>query len=119
MVKAKRTKPTVEQWHKVNQLLDDVVRVGHVNKRYCDCDVCTRLSDYTRKIGLLKNERVEDGRWDQRKMNTQRRHERDAIKIANLAGQGFIRSEISKKIGVSVDYVSKRAQEFDIEIQRK
>ncbi|KRN94571.1 hypothetical protein IV81_GL001207 [Pediococcus stilesii] len=52
-------------------------------------------------------------------MNTQRRHERDAIKIANLAGQGFIRSEISKKIGVSVDYVSKRAQEFEIEIQRK
>ncbi|WP_057801893.1 hypothetical protein [Pediococcus stilesii] len=67
----------------------------------------------------MKNERIEDGRWDHRKMNTQRRHERDAIKIANLAGQGFIRSEISKKIGVSVDYVSKRAQEFEIEIQRK
>lgn len=119
MIKAKHTKPTVEQWHKVNQLLDDVVRVGHVNKRYCDCEVCTKLSDYTRKIGLLKNERVEDGRWDQRKMNTQRRHERDAIKIANLAVQGFNRAEIAMRIGRSKDYVSKLVAEFNIGIQQK
>lgn len=115
----RKTKPTKEQWHEVNQLLDDVVRVGHVNKRYCDCDVCTKLSDYTRKIGLLKNERVEDGRWDQRKMNTQRRHEQDVVKIIKLAHQGYNREEIANKIKRSKDYVSKLAVEFYIDIKRK
>lgn len=108
----KRMKPTVEQWHKLNQLLDDVVKVGHVNKRYCDCEVCTKLSDYTRKIGLLKNERVEDGRWNRRKLETHRRHEKDAIKIIELSYQGYSKAEIAVKIGRGRDYINKLMAEF-------
>jgi hypothetical protein len=96
-----------------------VVKVGHVNKRYCDCDTCTRLSEYSESIGLLVHKYEKSEKWDARKASTQFRHQQDGIKIASLAVQGFNRAEIAMRIGQSKDYVSKLVTEFNIGIQQK
>lgn len=115
----KRVRPTKEQWHELNRLLDDVVKIGHINIRVCDCESCTKLRNYSKSIGLLDKGATDDGRWDRRKLETKHRHEKDAIKVTKLAYQGCKREEIANRIGRSRDYVSKLAVEFDIEIQRK
>ncbi|ARW19711.1 hypothetical protein S100892_01138 [Pediococcus pentosaceus] len=115
----KRIRPTKEQWHELNRLLDDVVKIGHTNIRFCDCESCTKLSNYSKSIGLLDKGATDDGRWDQRKLETKHRHKKDTIKIIKLAYQGYSREEIANKIKRSKDYVSKLAKEFDIEIQKK
>ncbi|MDE7510857.1 hypothetical protein [Pediococcus pentosaceus] len=115
----KRVRPTKEQWHELNHLLDDVVEIGHVNERNCRCTKCTKLNSYSESIGLLDKQEIDDGRWDRRRLETKHRHEKDAIKVTKLAHQGCKREEIANRIGRSRDYVSKLAVEFDIEIQRK
>ncbi|MBF7119452.1 hypothetical protein [Pediococcus pentosaceus] len=115
----KRVRPTKEQWHELNHLLDDVVEIGHTNERNCRCIKCTKLNNYSKSIGLLDKEATDDGRWDIRKLETKHRHEKDAIDIIKLAYQGCNRKEIANKIKRSKDYVSKLAVEFDIEIQKK
>lgn len=119
VAKAKRIRPTKEQWHELNCLLDDVVKIGHTNERYCRCRKCTKLRNYSKSIGLLDEEVTDDGRWDKRKLETKHRHEKDAAKIIKLAYQGCKIEEIANKIKRSRSYVSKLAVEFDIEIQRK
>ncbi|WP_132981289.1 hypothetical protein [Pediococcus pentosaceus] len=114
----KRIKPTKEQWHEVNRLLDDVVKIGHTNERYCRCRKCTKLRNYSKSIGLLDEEATDDGRWDKRKLETKHRHEKDAVKIMKLANQGYKIEEIANRIGRSRDYVYKLAVEFDIEIKK-
>ena len=118
-MKEKRVKPTKEQWHELNRLLDDVVRIGHTNERNCRCRKCTKLNNYSKSNGLLDRGDTDDGRWDERKLETKHRHEKDAIKVTKLAYQGCKREEIANRIGRSRDYVSKLAVEFDIEIRRK
>lgn len=119
VAKAKRIRPTKEQWHELNRLLDDVVKIGHVNERNCRCTKCTKLNSYSESIGLLDKQEIDDGRWDRRRLETKHRHEKDAIVIIGLANQGCNRKEIANRIGRSRDYVSKLAVEFDIEIQSK
>ncbi len=119
VAKAKRIRPTKEQWHELNRLLDDVVKIGHTNERNCRCRKCTKLNNYSKSIGLLDKGATDDGRWDERKLATKHRHEKDAIKIIKLVHQGCNRKEIANKIKRSKDYVSKLAVEFDIEIQKK
>ncbi|MCM6820032.1 hypothetical protein [Pediococcus pentosaceus] len=116
--KVKRIKPTKEQWHELNHLLDDVVEIGHVNERNCRCTKCTKLNSYSESIGLLDKQEIDDGRWDRRRLETKHRHEKDAIQVTKLAHQGYNRGEIASKIKRSRDYVNKLAVEFDIEIQR-
>lgn len=48
-----------------------------------------------------------------------RRRQIDAVKMANLAGQGLTSAEIGEKMHRSKGYISKLAKEFDIEIQKK
>ncbi|MGY4790568.1 hypothetical protein ACXDFG_07550 [Pediococcus pentosaceus] len=115
----KRVRPTKEQWHELNRLLDDVVKIGHTNERNCRCRKCTKLNNYSKSIGLLDKGATDAGRWDERKLATKHRHEKDAIKVTKLAYQGCNRKEIASKIKRSKDYVSKLAVEFDIEIQSK
>ncbi len=119
MVKTKRIRPTKEQWHELDHLLDDVVEIGHVNERNCRCRKCTKLNNYSKSIGLLDKGVTDDGRWDKRKLETKHRHEKDAIKVTKLAYQGCKREEIANRIGRSESYVGKLAVEFDIEIQSK
>ncbi|MEE6729905.1 hypothetical protein PS421_09535 [Pediococcus pentosaceus] len=115
----KRVRPTKEQWHELNHLLDDVVEIGHVKERNCGCTKCTKLNNYSKSIGLLDEEAIDDGQWDIRKLETKQRHKKDAIEIIKLAYQGYSRKEIANKIKRSRDYIYKLAVEFDIEIQRK
>lgn len=112
----KRVRPTKEQWHELNRLLDDVVKIGHVNERNCRCRKCTKLHNYSESIGLLDKQETDDGRWDRRRLETKHRHEKDAIEIIKLANQGCNRKEIANKIKRSKYYVSKLVVEFDIEI---
>lgn len=114
----KRVRPTKEQWHELNRLLDDVVKIGHTNERNCRCIKCTKLNNYSKSIGLLDREATDNERWDKRKLETKHRHKKDAIEIIKLAYQGCSRKEIANKIKRSETYVSKLAVEFDIEIQR-
>ncbi|WP_249703502.1 hypothetical protein [Pediococcus pentosaceus] len=118
VAKAKRIRPTKEQWHEVNRLLDDVVKIGHTNERYCRCRKCTKLRNYSKSIGLLDEEATDDGRWDKRKLETKHRHEKDAVKIIKLAYQGCSRIEIAKDIKRSKNYVDKLIVEFQIEVKK-
>lgn len=118
VAKAKRIRPTKEQWHEVNRLLDDVVKIGHTNERYCRCRKCTKLRNYSKSIGLLDEEATDDGRWDKRKLETKHRHEKDAVKIIKLAYQGCNRIEIAKDIKRSKNYVDKLIVEFQIEVKK-
>lgn len=107
VAKAKRIRPTKEQWHELNRLLDDVVKIGHTNKRVCDCESCTKLRNYSKSIGLLNEEPIDNKKWDQRKLETKYRHQKDACKIMKLANQGYSRIEIAKDIKRSKNYVDK------------
>ncbi|WP_338843021.1 hypothetical protein WEU39_06515 [Pediococcus pentosaceus] len=114
----KRVRPTKEQWHELNRLLDDVVEIGHTNERNCRCRKCTKLNNYSKSIGLLDKGATDDGLWDERKLATKHRHEKDAIKIIKLAYQGYSRIEIAKDIKRSKNYVDKLIVEFQIEIKK-
>ena len=114
----KRVRPTEEQWHELNRLLDDVVKIGHVNERNCRCTKCTKLNNYSKSIGLLDKEETDDGRWDRRRLETKHRHEKDAIKVTKLAYQGCKREEIANRIGRSENYVNKLIVEFKIEVKK-
>ena len=114
----KRVRPTKEQWHELNRLLDDVVKIGHTNIRVCDCESCTKLNNYSKSIGLLDKGATDDGLWDERKLATKHRHEKDAIKIIKLANQGYSRIEIADDIKRSKNYVDKLIVEFQIEIKK-
>lgn len=114
----KRVRPTKEQWHELNRLLDDVVKIGHINIRVCDCESCTKLRNYSKSIGLLNEEPIDNKRWAQRKLETKYRHQKDAFKIMKLANQGYSRIEIAKDIKRSENYVNKLIVEFKIEVKK-
>lgn len=114
----KRIKPTKEQWHELNCLLDDVVKIGHTNERNCRCRKCTKSNNYSKSIGLLTEEPIDNKKWDQRKLETKHRHQKDAFKIMKLANQGYSRIEIAKDIKRSKNYVDKLIVEFQIEIKK-
>lgn len=118
VVKTKRIRPTHEQWHELNRLLDDVVKIGHTNIRVCDCERCKKLRNYSKYIGLLTEEPIDNKQWDQRKLETKYRHQKDAFKIMKLANQGYSRSEIAKDIQHSENYVNKLIVEFKIEVKK-
>lgn len=118
MVEVKRIRPTKEQWHELNRLLDDVVKIGHTNIRVCDCERCKKLRNYSKYIGLLTEEPIDNKQWDKRKLEAKYRHRKDAFKIMKLANQGYSRIEIAKDIKRSENYVNKLIVEFKIEVKK-
>lgn len=95
-----------------------MVKIGHINIRVCDCESCTKLRNYSKSIGLLDKGTTDAGGWDERKLETKHRHEKDAIKIIKLANQGYSRIEIADDIKRSKNYVDKLIVEFQIEIKK-
>lgn len=112
----KRIRPTKEQAQELNRRLDAVVKAGHISNLYCDCEVCQALAEQAELIGYRTDSTIKQPSktWDRRKRVYERRHQIDAIKMANLAGQGLTSAEICEKMHRCKAYISKLAKEFDI-----
>lgn len=121
MVKAKRIKPTKEQAQEFNRRLDAVVKAGHTNNLYCDCELRQALAEQAELMGYRTDSTIKrpSEKWDRRKREYERRRQIDLVKVANLAGQGLTSAEIGEKMGRSKGYISKLAKEFDIKIFTK
>ncbi|UQB01191.1 hypothetical protein [Pediococcus pentosaceus] len=121
VAKAKRIKPTKEQAQEFNRRLDAVIKAGHINNLYCDCDVCQALAEQAELMGYRTYSTIKrpSDKWDKRRRVYEKRHQIDAIKMANLAGQGLTSAEICEKMCRSKGYISKLAKEFDIKIFTK
>ena len=117
----KRIKPTKEQAKELNRRLDAVVKVGHTNRLYCDCEVCQALAEQAELMGYRTDSTIKQhsDKWNRRKQTYDRIHQMDAVKMANLAGQGLTSVEIGEKMKRSKGYVIKIAKEFDIKIFTK
>ncbi|MCS8572986.1 hypothetical protein [Pediococcus pentosaceus] len=117
----KRIRPTREQAQEFNRRLDAVVEAGHTNKLYCDCEVCQALAEQAELMGYRTDSTIKrpSEKWDSRKRTYERIHQIDAVKMANLAGQGLTSAEIGGKMHRSKGYISKLAKEFDIKIFTK
>lgn len=117
----KRVRPTKEQAQELNRRLDAVVEAGHTNNLYCDCEVCQALAEQAELMGYREYSTIKQhsDKWDRRKREYERKRQIDAVKMANLAGQGLTSAAIGEKMYRSKDYISKLAKEFDIEIQKK
>ncbi|MBF7115188.1 hypothetical protein [Pediococcus pentosaceus] len=121
MVKTKRIRPTKEQAQELNRRLDAVVEAGHTNNLYCDCEVCQALAEQEELMGYRTDSTIKrpSEKWDRRKQVYERKRQIDAVKMANLAGQGLTSAEIGGKIHRSKSYINKLAKEFDIKIFTK
>ena len=121
MVKTKRIRPTKEQAQELNRRLDAVVEAGHTNNLYCDCEVCQALAEQAELMGYRTDSIIKQPseKWDRRKQEYERKRQIDAVKMANLAGQGLTSAEIGGKIHRSKSYINKLAKEFDIKIFTK
>lgn len=117
----KRIKPTKEQAQELNRLLDAVVKAGHTSNLYCDCELCQALSEQAELMGYREDSAIKrpSDKWERRKQTYDRIHQIDAVKMANLAGQGLTSAEIGEKMYRSKGYISKLAKEFDIKIFTK
>ena len=117
----KRVRPTKEQSQELNRRLDAVVEAGHTNNLYCDCEVCQALAEQAELMGYRTDSTIKQpsDKWDRRKQLYERRHQIDAVKMANLAGQGLTSVEIGGKMHRSKSYIIKLAKEFDIKIFTK
>ena len=115
------SKVTKEQTQELNRRLDAVVKAGHTNKLYCDCEVCQALAEQAELMGYRTYSTIKrpSEKWNRRKQTYDRIHQIDAIKMANLAGQGLTSVEIGEKMKRSKGYVIKLAKEFDIKIFTK
>lgn len=121
VAKAKRIRPTKEQWHELNRWLDAVVEAGHVSNLYCDCELCQALAEQAELMGYRTDSTIKrpSNKWERRKQEYERKRQIDAVKMANLAGQGLTSAEISEKMYRSKSYINKLAREFDIKIFTK
>ncbi|MBF7102287.1 hypothetical protein [Pediococcus pentosaceus] len=117
----KRIKPTREQAQEFNRRLDAVVKAGHVSNLYCDCELCQALAEQAELMGYRTDSTIKQpsDKWDRRKQVYERKRQIDAVKMANLAGQGLTSAEIGEKMHRSKGYISKLAKEFDIKIFTK
>ncbi len=114
-------KVTKEQAQELNRRLDAVVKAGHTSNLYCDCEVCRSLAEQAELMGYRTDSTIKQhsDKWDQRKQTYDRIHQIDAVKMANLAGQGLAYAEICENMHRSKGYISKLAKEFDIKIFTK
>jgi len=121
VAKAKRIRPTKEQAQELNRRLDAVVEAGHTNDLYCDCELCQALAEQAELMGYRTDSTIKQPseKWDRRKQEYERRRQIDAVKMANLAGQGLTSAEIGEKMYRSKSYINKLAREFDIKIFTK
>ncbi|MDV6381157.1 hypothetical protein [Pediococcus pentosaceus] len=117
----KRVRPTKEQAQELNRRLDAVVDAGHTNDLYCDCEVCQALAEQAELMGYRTNSTIKkpSEKWERRRREAKRKRQIDAVKMANLAGQGLTSAEISRKIYRSKDYINKLAKEFEITLATK
>ncbi|KAF0468600.1 hypothetical protein GBP05_01050 [Pediococcus pentosaceus] len=117
----KRVRPTKEQAQELNRRLDAVVEAGHTNNLYCDCELCQALAEQAELMGYRTDSTIKQPskKWDRRKQVYERKRQIDAVKMANLAGQGLTSAEIGEKMYRSKGYISKLAKEFDIKIFTK
>lgn len=117
----KRIRPTKEQAQELNCRLDAVVDAGHTNDLYCDCEVCQALAEQAELMGYRTSSTIKkpSEKWKRRRREAKRRRQIDAVKMANLAGQGLTSAEISRKIYRSKDYINKLAKEFEITLATK
>lgn len=117
----KRVRPTKEQAQEFNRRLDAVIDAGHTNNLYCDCELCQALAEQAELMGYRKDSTIKrpSEKWDRRKQVYERKRQIDAVKMANLAGQGLTSAEIVEKMHRSKGYISKLAKEFDIKIFTK
>ncbi len=121
VAKAKRIKPTKEQAHELNRRLDAVVEAGHTSDLYCDCELCQALAEQAELMGYRTDSTIKrpSNTWGRRKQVYKRKRQIDAVKMANLAGQGLTSAEIGEKMCRSKGYISKLSKEFDIKIFTK
>lgn len=119
-MKNKRIRPTKEQWHELNRLLDDVVKIGHENEIDCDCKVCMKLMNFSKKQGLRERGiHIKNSEWFvARNKEKEIRHKKDSVKIAVLASQGLTSKQIAKKINRSPSYIYEVIDEYDIEVKK-
>ncbi|MBF7114941.1 hypothetical protein [Pediococcus pentosaceus] len=117
----KRVRPTKEQAQELNRRLDAVIDAGHTNNLYCDCELCQALAEQAELMGYRTDSTIKQPseKWDRRKQVYERKRQIDAVKMANLAGQGLTSAEIGGKMHRSRGYISKLAKEFDIKIFTK
>lgn len=117
----KRIRPTREQAQEFNRRLGAVIDAGHTNKLYCDCELCQVLAEQAKLMGYREYSTIKlpSDKWERRKQTYDRIHQIDAVKMANLAGQGLTYAEICEKMCRSKGYISKLAREFDIKIFTK
>ncbi|MEE6729827.1 hypothetical protein PS421_09090 [Pediococcus pentosaceus] len=117
----KRIKPTKEQTQELNRRLDAVMKVGHTNNLYCDCELCQALAEQAELMGYRTYSTIKrpSEKWDRRKQEYERGRQIDLVKVANLAGQGLTSTEIGEKMHRSKGYISRIAKEFDIKIFTK
>ncbi|KAF0350556.1 hypothetical protein ACWOA4_09295 [Pediococcus pentosaceus] len=117
----KRIRPTREQAQEFNRRLGAVIDAGHTNKLYCDCELCQALAEQAKLMGYREYSTIKlpSDKWERRKQTYDRIHQIDAVKMANLAGQGLTYAEICEKMCRSKGYISKLAREFDIKIFTK
>lgn len=118
MSKVKKTK---EQAQELNRRLDAVVEAGHINDLYCDCELCQALAEQAELMGYRTDSTIKQpsDKWDRRKQVYERKRQIDAVKMANLAGQGLTSAEISRKMYRSKAYINKLAKEFEITLATK
>ena len=117
----KRIRPTKEQAQEFNRRLDAVISVGHTSNLYCDCELCRALEEQAELMGYRTDSTIKQpsNTWGRRKQVYKRKRQIDAVKMANLAGQGLTFAEISRKMHRSKDYINKVARDFDIKIFTK
>ena len=120
-MKKKRARPTKEQVEELNRRLDAVVKAGHTNKLYCECEVCQALAEQAELMGYRTYSTIKQPseKWNRRKQLYDRKRQMDAVKMANLAGQGLTSVEIGEKMCRSKGYISRVSKEFDIKISTK
>lgn len=116
-----RIRPTKEQAQEFNRRLDAVIKAGHTNKLYCDCELCQALAEQSKLMGYRESSTIKQpsNKWERRMQTYEKKRQIDAVKMANLAGQGLTSAEIGEKMHRSKSYINKLAKEFDIKIFTK
>jgi hypothetical protein len=101
-----------EQIHKLNQLLDEVVKIGHEDVRDCTCRKCQALQKYSIRLGFQEN--YYDPFAKQRVTRTVQRHKRDANILSKMIAKGKSIEEMMDRINHSRSYVHTIIREFNL-----
>jgi hypothetical protein len=120
----------IKQNEKSIELQDDLIakqskwinQVTKITKKSTQKDKNSRESAEQAEVMGYRTDSIikqPSDKWNQRKQTYERIHQVDAVKMANLAGQGLTSAEIGEKMHRSKDYISKLAKEFDIKIFTK